>query len=302
MDKATKIEWPTVALFAACYGIWALATTWAVGALGVGPAILTAGLAIAFHASLTHEAVHGHPFASPVANAALAFPTLTLVIPYGRFRDTHMAHHQDADLTDPYDDPESNYLDPAIWVALPAWQRVILRFNNTLIGRLLVGPLVSQICFLRSDLRAHRNGDHRVLQGWLWHVPQAGVVLAWLLWVAQMPLWAYGLAVYLALSLLKIRTFAEHKADERAAGRTVVIEDKGPLALLFLNNNLHVVHHMHPGLPWYALPAKYRAAKARYLGINGGYVFRSYGDLFRRHLIRAKDPVPHPLYDGESGR
>ncbi len=31
----------------------------------------------------------------------------------------HMAHHRDAILTDPYDDPESNYLDPAVWARLP---------------------------------------------------------------------------------------------------------------------------------------------------------------------------------------
>ena len=31
----------------------------------------------------------------------------------------HLAHHRDAMLTDPYDDPESNYLDPAVWAGEP---------------------------------------------------------------------------------------------------------------------------------------------------------------------------------------
>jgi len=69
-----------------------------------------------------------------------------------------------------------------------------------------------------------------------------------------MPLWAYVIAAYLGLSVLKIRTFLENSAHDRSSGRTVVIEGRGPLALLFLNNNYHVVHHMHPKVAWYALP------------------------------------------------
>ena len=38
-------------------------------------------------------------------NEALVFPALSLAIPYQRFRDSHLAHHNDEILTDPYDDP-----------------------------------------------------------------------------------------------------------------------------------------------------------------------------------------------------
>lgn len=112
------IEWPTLALLALCYAGWALATTWAAALwlpLGTG----LAALFIALHSSLSHEALHGHPFADRRLNAALVFPCLGLFVPYGRFRDLHLAHHRDSILTDPYDDPESNYLDPAVWAALP---------------------------------------------------------------------------------------------------------------------------------------------------------------------------------------
>jgi fatty acid desaturase len=111
-----------------------------------------------------------------------------------------------------------------------------------------------------------------------------------------MPLWAYLAACYAGLSILKIRTFLEHQAHERARARTVIIEDRGLLAFLFLNNNLHVVHHMHPKLPWYRLPQIYFNNRDKYLRRNDGYRYASYGEIFRRHLLRAKDPVPHPLY------
>ena len=112
----------------------------------------------------------------------------------------------------------------------------------------------------------------------------------------QMPWWAFGLSVYGALAILKIRTFLEHRAHEDARGRTVVIEDRGPLALLFLNNNLHVVHHMHAMVPWYRLPRLYRENRQRYLSRNAGYRYASYAEVFRRYFWRAKDPVPHPLW------
>ncbi|MEL6645502.1 MAG: fatty acid desaturase [Pseudomonadota bacterium] len=291
------VEWPTLGLLLVCYGLWALATT-VVAAWWMPAGFVLATLMIALHASLTHEIVHDHPFPGRQRlNEALVFPVLGLLIPLGRFRDTHLAHHNNAVLTDPYDDPESNYLDPAIWARLPRWVQGVLRFNNTLAGRMLIGPVVSQIAFMHGDLRQARAGDARVVRGWLWHIPSLALVALWVVLVAEMPVWLYLTACYAAMSILKIRTFLEHQAEERASDRTVIIEDRGPLSWMFLNNNLHVVHHMHPRVPWYGLPAVYFANRARYLGRNGGYMYRSYVEVFRRHFWRAKDPVPHPLWE-----
>jgi len=286
-------EWPTLALIALAYWAWAMATTW-VAALWLPGAVALTAVAIAQHASVQHEVIHGHPFPSRWLNTALVFPALTLAIPYFRFRETHLAHHTDARLTDPFDDPESNYLDGGTWERLPRALQWVLRANNMLGGRLLIGPLVGTVFFLASEARAART-DPRVRRGWLWHIPSAALVLAWVWWAA-MPVWAYLIACYGALSLLRIRTFLEHQAHEQARARSVIVEDRGPLALLFLNNNLHVVHHMHPRVPWYRLPVLYRDNRARYLAVNGGYYFRSYGEVFRRYLLAGKDPVAHPLW------
>ena len=287
-------EWPTLALLAATYAVWALATTVA-AALWLPLGVALTALAVAMHSSLQHEALHGHPFRDARLNAALVFPALGLFIPYGRFRDQHLAHHRDATLTDPYDDPESNYLDPAVWARLPRPVRGLLRANNTLLGRMLLGPAISQAAFLAGEGARLRAGDRAVAAAWGWHAAALVPVALWLGSVAALPLWAYLLSAYLGMSLLKIRTFLEHQAHPHAPARTAIIEDRGPLALLFLNNNLHVVHHMHPRLPWYRLPATYAARRADYLRRNGGYAYRSYAQVFRRHLLRAKDPVPHPL-------
>jgi len=292
--QPARVEWPTVALLLACYGLWALATTWA-AALWLPLGIALSALAIAWHSSLTHEALHGHPTASAALNEALVFVCLGLFIPYGRFRDLHLAHHDDEVLTDPYDDPESNYLDPEVWARLPGWWRVVLRANNTLLGRIVLGPAIGFWGFLRDDWRAVRAGDRRVRTAWVRHGIGVVPVLIWVA-VAPMPVWAYLVAAYAAMSVIKIRTFLEHRAHERASGRTVVIEDRGPLALIFLNNNLHVVHHIHPGVAWYRLPRLFTENRDHYLRRNGGYYYRSYAEVFARHFLRPKDPVPHPLW------
>ena len=289
-----EIEWPTFALLLGCYGVWAVAVFW-LASIWLPLAVIVAGVATAQHASLQHEAIHGHPTRIAWLNAALVAAALTLCIPYLRFRDTHLAHHHDESLTDPYDDPESNYLDPAVWRGLGAPLRAVLRFNNRLAGRLLIGPLVGQVMWMASDWRAMRRGDRAVLRGWLLHLPCAALVI-WGVAVSPMPFWAYLIAVYIGHALIKIRTFLEHRAHDDAQGRTVIVEDRGPLAFLFLNNNLHVVHHAHPGVPWYRLPQLYRAARDGYLARNGGYRYGSYREVMRRHFWRAKDPVPHPLW------
>ncbi len=293
--RRRRIEWPTLGLLLGCYALWAAGTTVLAG-LWLPLGILAVALAVTLHSSLSHEALHGHPFGNRHLDAAAIFPALSLMVPYMRFRDTHLAHHHDPILTDPYDDPESNFLDPVRWARLSPLARALLQANNTLAGRLLLGPVIGQVAFMAGDLRAMRAGQSRVALAWLWHLPAVGLVALWMVHVAAMPLWAFALASYAGLSLLKIRTFLEHRAHHLPRARTAIIEDRGPLALLFLNNNLHVVHHMHPRAPWYALPRLYRQRRAHYLARNEGYRYASYAEVFRRYLWQRKDPVPHPLW------
>lgn len=297
-DRA--IEWPTFLIFAATYALWAAATTF-LWTFSPPLALISAALAIAQYSSLQHEVLHGHPFRSQALSEALAFPALTLIVPYLRFKDTHLQHHHDPALTDPYDDPESNYMEPAVWQRLSRPVQMLLRFNNTLFGRMLVGPAVSVWAMLAVDIRLIRQGDRRVILAWVLHVPGLALVGLWLALVGSMPVWAYLLASYLAWSLLKIRTYLEHRAHEAARARTVIIESRGPLALLFLNNNFHVVHHMHPAVPWYRLPATYAANRDHYQRRNEAYVYRNYLEIFRAFLFRAKDPVPHPIWPVDKG-
>jgi len=285
------VERPTLIVAVIVYGSW-LVAVFALSTVSTPLAIALTSLAIALHASLTHEAIHGHPFRSAKANTALVCPALGLLYPFGRFRDTHLAHHLNCELTDPYDDPESNFLAKLEWENCPELLKVILRWNNTLLGRLIIGPIVGTMFFLRSERRMARQ-DSSILRAWIHHIPAIVFVLA-VVAVSPLPLWAYVVAAYVGNSIIRIRTFLEHRAHEIARGRSVIIEDRGPLALLFLHNNLHAVHHMHPSVPWYDLPQLYAEKKQRFLAANDGYCYASYREVFQQHLFRAKDPVAHP--------
>lgn len=286
-------EWPTIFLMIGTYTLVAAATTW-VYAYSPLLAVGLAAIGIAQFCSLQHEVLHGHPFANRALNEALVFPALTLTIPYGRFRDTHLAHHHDPLLTDPYDDPESNFLDPSVWAQLSGVTKAVLRFNNTLLGRIVIGPLVGNILWLRSELRLLVQDAPGVRRAWLLHLAGLVVVALWLRF-ADMTVGAFVAAAYIAQALLKIRTFLEHRAHEAPRARSVIVEDRGPFALLFLNNNFHAVHHAHPNVAWYRLPGLYAATRSQVLRRNQGYVYRSYAEVFRAHFFRPKDPVPHPL-------
>lgn len=290
MSGYLREEGPTWAALALFYVAWGALTMGAAGAWWAYPLL---AVVIAFQSSLTHEAVHGHPTPWPLLNEALLALPVGLSFPYRRYRDTHLAHHRDARLTDPYDDPESWYLDPAAWAAQPGWLRLLLTANNCALGRMLIGPGLGFTRFVWGDLRLMLAGRRDVILAWALHGLAAIPVLWWLAEAGVSPL-GYALSCYFGLSLINLRSFLEHRAEDRVSGRSAIVEDGGPLALLFLNNNLHAVHHAHPELAWSRIPAFYRAHKDRFLAMNGGYFYPSYWRVLTRHGLRPKEPPPHP--------
>ena len=97
------------------------------------------------------------------------------------------------------------------------------------------------------------------------------------------------------MSVLMIRTFLEHQAHPDHRARSVLISDQGVLRYLFLNNNLHAVHHAFPSVAWYRLPSLFRLHQNRFLEMNQGYFYRSYLDVIRKYAFARKEPVAFPL-------
>jgi fatty acid desaturase len=253
---------------------------------------------LAWHGSLQHEAIHQQLARRRWLNDAVVWPPLSLWLPYLIYRKCHRAHHNFEILTEPWRDPESFYVDQATWARLPRPVQMILVIHNTLLGRLLLGPFLVIGQFFWGEAVALWRGDRRNLAIWLWHLPAIAAVLVWVVGVCQIPLAAYlGLFVLPGASLTLVRSFAEHKAAHTPFERTAVVEAGPFFSLLFLNNNLHYVHHRRPDLPWHALPAYYRAERVRLLEENGGLLYAGgYLEILRRFLLRPVDRPAHPLH------
>ncbi len=258
--------------------------------------ILPAGAyLVAWHGSLQHEAVHGHPTRWRRLNELLVFPSLWLWLPYRVYQDTHIAHHREQRLTDPLEDPESYYVTAEQWRGCGRGMRCMLWIHNTVTGRLLFGPLQATWGLWRRELPQLLRGERGAIKAWALHVPACAVVLLWAVAVCDIPLDEYILFfAYPGTALTMLRSFAEHQAATDPQHRSVVVEAAWPMALLYLNNNLHALHHREPGRPWYALPSCYRDQRHAILTANGGYRFRGYAELIARYLLWPKEAVVHP--------
>jgi fatty acid desaturase len=290
-----RVEWPTVFLAAAIYGGWLALTYWQ-AMLPVYFVMPLGAWLIAWQGSLQHEVLHGHPTRNRAINTALGFPPLSLWLPFERYRASHLAHHADARLTDPLDDPESEYWTEEAWRRLGPAGRLAAWLNATMLGRLLIGPIWSIGRFLVVEGQRMVRGDRAVRDIWLVHLAGVAIVATWVTSICGMPLWQYVVEFVLpGTSLLLIRSLAEHRAAADPRHRTAIVERAPILGLLFLYNNLHVVHHEWPRLPWYAIPQRFAANRERFLAENGGLLYRGYREVFSRYLLWPQDCLVHPF-------
>ena len=292
--RARTTEWPSVALCAAVYGGFA-GVTFFHAALPAAAVAVLGSLLIALHSSMQHEFIHGHPTPSRRLNRMLGFPPLCLWLPFEAYRMSHLVHHCDDALTDPFDDPESTYWSAEAWAALGPVGRAVVRVHSTLAGRLLIGPAWNIGRFLLGEARRLRAGDRLRRRLWGRHALGVAAVLAWVVGVCgiSLPFYLLGI-VYPGTAVLLLRSFAEHRANEGVFERTAVVENSWFFGPLFLFNNLHAAHHERPLMPWYDLPGWYRANRARLLAANGGLVYDGYCEVARRYLFTPHDAAVHP--------
>lgn len=290
-----RSEWPTLAVAAAIYATFA-ALTWFYAMLPLWFLVPAAAYVVAWHGSLQHEVIHGHPTRWRWFNELLVLPSLWLWLPWRSYRASHIAHHHDERLTDPLDDPESWYLTPDQWQHHGRSTRTLLWVRNTVAGRLLLGPIVAVLTLWREELPCLLRGDRDALRAWALHGIGCALVLAWAVGVCGIPILHYILFfAYTGTALTLLRSFAEHRAAVDPKRRSVIVEASWPMALLYLNNNLHALHHHEPGQPWYRLPARYRSRHDEIMAVNGNYHFRGYAEIMARYLLWPKESVVHPL-------
>ncbi|SCW41572.1 MULTISPECIES: fatty acid desaturase [unclassified Pseudomonas] len=290
----SQTEWPTWLLLVGFYLAWALIVFHG-QALGQLISIVLLVPLVVLWMSIQHELIHGHPTRWPAINKALGFLPFAVWYPYDIYRDTHLAHHNDEVLTVPGQDPESRYVTSRSWVQSPRYMKTLLWVNKTLGGRLIIGAPLALMTLASTTFGGLLHSERSSWRMWLIHLLSVGVLLGLVEQYSAISAVQYVFLVSLpALSISMIRSFYEHRPSTLPEHRTVINESSGLLSWLFLNLNLHLVHHDLPGLPWFYLPQVYRARREQWIARNNGYVIHGYFQLLQRHLINPVDCPRHP--------
>jgi fatty acid desaturase len=284
-------EWRTLLVVVAVYGLTVLTI--------VRYEVLTPWLAIpmlavlgAWHLSMQHEVLHGHPFKNQFINDAIGGIPVTLWVPYLAFKKDHHEHHL-SDLTNPALDNESYYVSQEQWDKAGKIRRAAWTANRTILFRIFVWTIVSTITYVLSVLkRAVRNEKSDRLAVVLHVVGVAFVV--YLVSLSSMPLWQFALGtLYGGRILNAIRPFPEHKYQSGVETRTAMIMAGRFMSLLMLNNNLHVAHHDEPGVPWYGYRKLMNRVNAVERARDAGLLYEGgYAEVFRKFSFK---PVDSPV-------
>ena len=217
-----------------------------------------------------HETSHHTAFASRRVNVVVGWlaglPALLNWHFYQRFHLVHHRHTQDRAL-----DPELDPPPPATrreylrrLSGLPTW---IMRVR--LLAR-LVADRAEGFAFIPAAERATVVASARLmLAAYLLIVAvafAAGDLPALLVW--------WIVPVLLAMPLLRAWMTAEHTgcphdADPFANTRTMIVA--APLRLPMWNMPFHAEHHLHPSVPFHALPALHERVKDRLAAVASGY-------------------------------
>ncbi|HEX5109765.1 MAG TPA: fatty acid desaturase [Vicinamibacterales bacterium] len=243
-------------------------------------------------ATLAHEAWHGLLFRSQPLNHAMgrwlyAYP---IGILYYHDRTRHLRHHRTVG-----HDHDPDWINYATATReTPA--RVVLYLASLLLGRMLVGSVVSFATRGRPRIGVQReasveNGPGVASELACVVICQAVMATAMTAgfgrWWSYPLLWLLPLATFAGF-FANFRAFVEHVTPDDRAAPAARLRDiaAGSITRFFISPshfNFHALHHAHPSIPHYNLP-RGRREYVRELGVYPFEVWPGYLTALRRHL------------------
>ncbi|WP_065259329.1 fatty acid desaturase [Pseudomonas bananamidigenes] len=290
-----RTDWPTWLLLIGVYGGWfalVAGSEW----LGLWWSTLLLIPLLVLWLSIQHELLHGHPTRWIVVNKVLGYAPFAVWYPYTLYRDSHLQHHRDEDLTIPGLDPESRYLSTGRWQGSSRFERNLHWLNKTVLGRFILGAPLALLALAGEELQRLKNGERQAWLMWLTHGSLTVLMLFFIARYSLLPVWHYLFLISVpALSIAMVRSYYEHRPHAQSQQRTVLNEAGWPWRWLFLNLNFHLVHHDLPKLAWYDLPKAYRMRRKQWVERSGGFLVQGYGQLWREHGLKPIDSPQHPF-------
>ena len=259
-EKVPPVAWPTVALF---IGTCLLFAAEAYGILGGGWtawATVPMGAAVTFLMfSVLHEATHHAISTNTRFNNAMGNLAEPLVAPYATFsmiKFIHIEHHRNTNepmMIDPDHWTTSGpaWMLPLRWLTLDVWYLIyyVRRARERPVSE--VASNVVAFVVVVGGLIALATTGYGLEVGTFMLGQRIGVgILAW--WFDYLP--HHGLT-------------ATQRQDKYRATR-IRVGGEGLMTPLFVYQNYHLVHHLHPSVPFYRYIRAWKRNEEAYLDRN----------------------------------
>ena len=289
-------ECPTWLLIIVTYSAWMI-LTYHYESIPLWISILTGSILVCLHGSLQHEAIHNHPTKIDWLNTTLVSFPLGIWMPYLLYKKFHLNHHETPKLSHPGLDTESFYVSQSTWNNIGPLAQSILWINQTILGRLIIGPPLFIITSIFTELKKVSSLSHERLTIYLNYVIFFIPTYYWIAIYCNINFLDYFLFIALpGHSLTMLRSYFEHKPGKNNSLSTAIIEGCPITRLVYLNNNYHLIHHLQQNLPWFKIKAEFEQNKEHYLNVNQHYYFKHHYELMIRYLFQPKDSPIHPHY------
>ena len=270
-------------LFVALYAASAYAVCWmarslhgrdAAWILAAAPLYLIAAASLHGISLFTHEAVHGTLSRNRRWNAVLgAVCAIPVLQNFSAYRVLHLSHHEHL----------GEEGDPDHYPNYTRWSWMVFLMNW---GRLLVGYPVYIVAI---PVLGFKHGTWRDRRGIILEVICSGVFLFGLLALpGTVLIHAWLIPMLIINTFVNIRGMSQHTLLEQFHGDTVrgtrTILTNPITAFFMCNENYHLEHHLHPGVPWYHLPRVSQILRAELIARDAPFI-PSYFAFVREFVV-----------------
>lgn len=255
-----RFAWPTIGLTSVVLGLLVLA--WST-AIPLWASSVVATLAAYLGFTVMHEAAHGNVHGADrrwswIGEVVGWIGSVPLFAPFPAFRVLHLRHH--GHTNHPQKDPDYFVAGPLPIAMLTALVTIPSYYAHFLFGA-------------TSRTTAGKRARPTVVVGLVLYLGIAATLAAFGLWCEVLALWI-GPAVAAGALLAFFFDWLPHRPHRsRTRYRDTGAIDLRALDPLLLGQNLHLVHHLFPRVPFYRYRAVFEAGRSHFEAQGAPIVF-----------------------------